>query len=230
MKSGHKVTIGWCDPGQVEGEFAVRLMMLAMARRDRLGPMLRVEGSALISRQRNELARAFLDDTDSDWLLILDADEVLDTPTFDKLIAAAHHLERPVVAGLYFAALDRGGLIPMPSPTLFYDYGDGFAAINDYPADSVIEVDAAGTGCLLVHRSVFEAIRAKASEHEGPNWCWFNDGPINGHWVGEDMIFCRRIKEAGFPIHAHTGATLPHRKRFWLTEQHHTVLRSPGDE
>ena len=226
MKTAHKVTIGWCDPGVVEGEFAVRLSMLAMARADRLGPMLRVEGSALVSRQRNELVRAFLDDTDSDWLLMVDADEVLHTATFDKLVAAAHHTDRPVVAGLYFAALERGGLIPMPQPTIYYAYDEGYAAVVDYPADELIEVDAAGTGCLLIHRSVFEALRAKASEHEGPNWCWFNDGPIRGHWVGEDMIFCRRVKDAGFPIFCHTGATLPHRKRFWLTDQHHQALRS----
>lgn len=227
MKTRDKVSIGWADPGLVDGEFAVRLMMLVADRRDRLGPMIRVEGSALVSRQRNEIVSTFLDDTDSAWLLMLDADEVLNRQAFDKLVATAHESERPVVAGLYFGAFDQGGLIPTPVPLLYKAQGGAYAALHDYPKDSVIEVDSAATGCLLIHRSVLETIRAGASEHEGPMWCWFNDGPINGHWFGEDIIFCRRVKDAGFPIHAHTGALLPHRKRFWLTDAHHAALRSP---
>lgn len=226
MKTKDKVSIGWADPGVVDGEFAVRLMMLVGDRRDRLGPMIRVEGSALVSRQRNEIVATFLDETDSAWLLMLDADEVFTTDVFDKLVAAVHDKDRPVVAGLYFGAFDQGGLIPTPVPLIYKAQDGAYAAMHDYPLDSIVEIDSAGTGCLLIHRSVLLALRAKASEHEGPKWCWFNDGPINGQWFGEDLIFCRRVKDAGFPIFAHTGAQLPHRKRFWLTAAHHAALRS----
>lgn len=229
MKTKDKITIGWADPGLVDGEFAVRLMMLAQLRSDRITSFIRVEGSALVSRQRNEIVSTFLDSTDSAWLLMLDADEVLTAPAFDKLVAAAHTQERPLVAGLYFGAFDQGGLIPTPVPLIYAAVDGRYAALHDYPRDSVIEVDAAGTGCMLIHRTVLEALRAKASEHEGPNWCWFNDGPINGHWFGEDLIFCRRVQDAGFPIVAHTGALLPHRKRFWMTDAHHAALRSDDD-
>jgi hypothetical protein len=40
-------------------------------------------------------------------------------------------------------------------------------------------------------------------------------------WRGEDLNFARRIKETGVPIHVHTGAVLPHLKRYWLTQDHH---------
>lgn len=226
MKTKDRVVIGWCDPGQVEGDFALSLALISCERSSRLGPFVRVEGSALVSRQRNEIVATFLDQTKADWLLMLDADESISIAAFDKLLSAAHDTERPVVAGLYFGAFDQGALIPTPIPLLYRANNHGYQPLHDYPTDTVIEVDSAGTGCLLIHRKVLEHLRTLASEDEGPNWCWFNDGPIGGRWYGEDVIFCRRIKNAGFPIHAHTGAQLGHRKRFWLTAKHHEALRS----
>lgn len=221
MKSGHKVTIGWPDSGQVHGEFAISIAMLQAYYPERLGPYIRVEGSGLISRQRNEIVYTFLTQTTSDWLLMVDSDEKLDAKVFDKLIAAAHHIERPVVAGLVFAAFNSVDIYPEPVPSIYKAVEIGYVPINDYPKDQVIPVDAAGTGCLLVHRSVLEKIQQKANPDEGDKWCWFFDAPHAGSWVGEDLIFCRRVIAAGFPIHAHTGAILPHRKGFWLTDEHH---------
>jgi len=110
---------------------------------------------------------------------------------------------------------------------------DRFRPILEYPRDSVIEVESAGTGCLLVHRSVFEAIGEQADpQHEvayfadgtqAPRWCWFRDMPVNGEWFSEDHFFCARAREVGFQLHAHTGVVLPHRKRFWMDDRHHLL-------
>lgn len=225
MKSRDKIAIGWADPGLVDGAFCVSLMMLSSVRRDRIGATIRVEGSGLISRQRNEIVSHFLDKTDDAWLLMLDADEELSIAAFDALVGAVHDVERPIVAGLYFGAFNDTSAYPRPVPLLYRAVGEGYEPIHDYPVDALIEVDSAGTGCLLIHRSILEHLRTLATDNEGRDWCWFNDGPIGGRWYGEDIIFCRRIKAAGFPIHAHTGAVLPHRKRFWQTERHHDLWR-----
>ena len=103
MKSAHKVSIGSCDPGTVNGAFAYRLIQLAQARSARLGPFVRVKGSGLLSKQRNRVVKQFLDGTKSDWLLLIDSDEQLSLEAFDKLLETAHDKERPVVAGLVFA-------------------------------------------------------------------------------------------------------------------------------
>lgn len=223
MKASHKISIAWPDNGQVHGEFAVSIAMLGRVRGDLIDSFIRVEGSGLISRMRNEIVDIFLNKTTSDWLLMIDSDEKIDVETFDKLISAAHHTERPVLAGLVFAAFNSVDIYPEPVPSIYRAVEGGYSAIVTFPPDEVIPVDAAGTGCLLIHRSVLEAIRdnSASSEHEAGKWCWFQDLPIDGNWFGEDLVFCNRILQTGFPIHAHTGAILPHRKGYWLTKEHH---------
>ena len=226
MRSHDTVSLGWCDPGTVDGEFAVALAMLAAARTPMLGPVIRVEGACLISKLRNQIAATFLDRSPCEWLLMLDSDEVLSVPAFDALLAAADADERPIVAGLYFGAFDVGAEYPVPMPMIFRrdEITGGFQPVRDYPKGEVIPVDAAGTGCLLIHRRVLESMREKATDDEGLDFCWFIDGPVQGEWVGEDIAFCIRATMNGFPIHAATAAILPHRKRYWLTEGHHDLL------
>jgi hypothetical protein len=226
MKSAHKVSIGSCDPGTVNGAFAYRLIQLAQARSARLGPFVRVKGSGLLSKQRNRVVKQFLDGTKSDWLLLIDSDEQLSLEAFDKLLETAHDKERPVVAGLVFAGFGiEGAPYPKPVPAIFQDAPEGFLPLYKYDKDSVFEIDAAGTGCLLIHRSVLEKMRETADANQGTDWCWFWDGPIDGNWIGEDLLFCRRIRALGFPIYVNTGAILPHQKSYWLDERHHQLWK-----
>jgi hypothetical protein len=226
MKSAHKVSIGSCDPGIVNGAFAYRLIQLAQARSARLGPFVRVKGSGLLSKQRNRVVKQFLDGTKSDWLLLIDSDEQLSLEAFDKLLETAHDKERPVVAGLVFAGFGiEGAPYPKPVPAIFQDAPEGFLPLYKYDKNSVFEIDAAGTGCLLIHRSVLEKMRETADKNQGPDWCWFWDGPVDGNWIGEDLLFCRRIRALGFPIYVNTGAILPHQKSYWLDERHHQLWK-----
>lgn len=227
MKSADRVTLAWIDPGLVEGAFATSLIELFRARPERLVAFLRVEGG-LLSRQRNEVVKHFLDQHSSQWLLMVDSDEIVPVEAFDKLVAAAHEKDRPVVAGLYFGTVPNPeGLLSTPVPHFYRRADDGVMVtpVVDYPRDSLIEIDAAGTGCLLVHRSVLEAIRDGADASEGDAWCWFRDLPLAGNWLGEDLYFCRRVRALGFPIFGHTGAILPHRRRYWLDERQHEAAR-----
>ena len=226
MKSAHKVSIGSCDPGTVNGAFAYRLIQLAQARSARLGPFVRVKGSGLLSKQRNRVVKQFLDGTKSDWLLLIDSDEQLTLEAFDKLLETAHDKERPVVAGLVFAGFGiEGAPYPKPVPAIFQDAPEGFLPLYKYDKNSVFEIDAAGTGCLLIHRSVLEKMRETADKNQGTDWCWFWDGPVDGNWIGEDLLFCRRIRALGFPIYVNTGAILPHQKSYWLEERHHQLWK-----
>lgn len=227
MRVRDRVAIGWIDPGVVDSMFALQLMNVCKERGARIAGVLHVECSGMLSRSRNELVAQYLQDAPADtpWLLMIDSDEQLDLAGFDKLIATAHDTERPIVSGLYFAAWP-GDLYPSPVPTI-YDRIEGsrYKPIYDYEPNAVIPIDAAGTGCLLIHRSVLERMRENASQHEGANYCFFRDMPVNQDWLSEDFYFCALAQQLGFVLHAHTGVTLPHRKRYWLTESHHLHAR-----
>ncbi len=228
MKSADRVVVSWIDPGLVEGDFATSLIELFRARPTRVEGIVRIQGS-LLSRQRNEVVKTFLDHQTAAWLLMVDSDEAFTPEDFDKLTSAAHEKERPVVAGLYFGTIPNAkGLLPSPVPHLYRRHEDGISVVPlvDYPIDKVVEIDAAGTGALLVHRSVLEAIRDAADPSEGDAWCWFRDLPINGMWLGEDLYFCKRVRALGFPIHAHTGAVFSHRRKYWLDDRQHRMVRA----
>lgn len=221
MRSGDRVVVGWCDPGTVAGAFACDVATLARSRDERLGPLLRVQGSGLLSRIRNELVKTFLDSTDAAWLWMVDTDQRVPVAVFDALVAAVHDKTVPVLAGVVFAAYpDPSGGWPVVVPAIYRldPDGVGHTPIFDYLPGIRMRVDAAGTGCLMVHRTVLETIRATADPGLR-DWCWFADGPTgDGRWLSEDLTFCRRVRDAGFPIHAHTGAVLPHRKTVWVDE------------
>lgn len=222
MRSADRVVLGWVDPGQVDGTFAIHIANLYRSR-PAIMTLCRVEGGQL-SRQRNELVAAFLN-TPHEWLLMVDSDEVLTARAFDLLAGVAHERDRPVVSGLVFGA-HGGGMYPTAVPAIFRTARDGedgpFRPFDDYPKDKVIPVASAGCGCLLIHRTVLETVRDRIGLGD---WSWFASGPYGGKWMSEDHQFCMRVREAGYPIHAHTGAILPHRKRYWLTDAHHEGRR-----
>ena len=65
----------------------------------------------------------------------------------------------------------------------------------------LIEVDATGTGCMMIDLDVLRAV-------EMP---WFNNG-INdeGGVVGEDVNFCYKAKEKGFKVFVDCDVTIGH--------------------
>ena len=72
----------------------------------------------------------------------------------------------------------------------------GFEWIDDAPAD-LFDVDFCGVPAAIMHRRVFEQIRAP----------WFGDQDEHGDRVTHDVYFCRKLKAAGIPIKV--DGTLP---------------------
>ena len=226
MKSSHKVCIGMVNNGTIDSLLALDLIQIAKKKDGRFAHMIQVGNVGLTTRSRNVVIKTFLETTDSEWLLMIDSDERLSTDTWLKLIDAAHDKDRPIVSGLVFAAFFDNSDALCPIPTIYrMDPEKGLQPIHDYPLDSIIEVDAVGTGCLLIHRSVLLDMQQKATPNQGKDWAWFVEGAIDGIYFGEDLLFSKRLKSMGYKIHAHTGAILPHHKQFWLDERHHQAMR-----
>lgn len=163
---------------------------------------------------RNQVVREFLEDTEYEWLLMVDRDMGWPPDAVHRLLSAADPAERPIVGGLCFAAWatepdGMGGWRIEPVPTIYRRNETGFGLVELYPADMVIRVDATGAAFLLIHRSVLQKIESD----------WFTPLVKDGKTqYGEDFSFCVRAGEAGFPIHVHTGVKTTHHKEIWLGE------------
>lgn len=227
MKSSHRVCIGMVNNGTIDALLAMDLIHIAREKNGHFDHMVQVGNVGLTTRSRNVVVKTFLETTDSDWLLMIDSDERLSLDAWHKLIDAAHDKDRPIVSGLVFAAFFDSEDSLRPVPTIYrMDPERGLEAIDDYPIDELIEVDAVGTGCLLIHRSVLLDMQKQATPNQGANWAWFVEGAIDGTYFGEDLLFSKRLKSMHYKIFAHTGAILPHHKQFWLDERHHIPMRN----
>jgi hypothetical protein len=226
MKNKDKIAVGMVNDGSINANLVVDLLQIRGKRTERFDCFIQVSNIGLLTRSRNLLVKNFLEQSNAAWLLMMDSDERLELETWDKLVFAAHEKDRPVVSALVFAAFFDNDVSLRPVPTIYRDLPEsGLQAIDDYPIDEVIKIDAAGTGCLLIHRSVLLELQAKATENQGKDWAWFVDGAIGGRWFGEDLLFSKRLGSLGIPIHAHTGAICAHNKTFWLDQRHHKLFR-----
>lgn len=181
-------------------------------------------GAGRITDGRNDAVGRFLATTDGEWLAFVDSDMGYEPDTFDRLIAAADPQHRPIVGALAFGqrrgAPGPGASARMQSfPTIYrWVDGDGIsgcAPVYDYPRDALVECDATGAACFIVHRSVLMHL---AREYPSPRQ-WFDEMIVRGRVFGEDLTFFRRCKDLGYPVFVHTGVQTSHYKHGYLTEE-----------
>lgn len=180
-------------------------------------------GTGGIVDGRNTAVTHFLERPDVEWLMWVDTDMGFAPDSVDRLIAAADPTERPIVGGLCFSQKETepdgmGGFRTAPSPTVFQwtDAGSGrqgFVPWYDYPANEVIPVAATGSAFILIHRSVLEKLG-----EDGPHWYSRLTNPTTGQLLSEDLSFCGRAVQAGFPIYVDTRVKTTHMKTQWVSE------------
>lgn len=186
-------------------------------------------GDAVIENARNKLACRFLE-TDCQWSLWLDDDIIppigreewfrymagppKDYPSEQAAEHVVHRLMshgKTMVGGLYFGRQKTG--VPM-----FYE---GLAvkevhmqARNPNNRD-LLETDWVATGCLLVHRSVYEDIMEKFPERrmldptQARN-CGEFDFFRMEKGAGEDVSFCKLAQAAGHKTFVDLGVRAAH--------------------
>jgi hypothetical protein len=138
-----------------------------------------------------------------------------------KLWKTADKIAKPVVSGVYFISKENEGSLMRPFPVLFDDVDEfQIRYKHPLPKDEVIKIDNAGFGFVLMHKSIVPKMRAA---HPGKGMFMETGDGIDDHFVGEDIIFFRRMKAAGIPLHAHTGAIVKHMKRFSLDYDYYAM-------
>jgi hypothetical protein len=150
----------------------------------------------------NRIAFDFLN-SDFDYWLSIDADNPpkrnpLDLVEFDlDVIGFPTPVFNNAEGGwpLYWNALDKAP--------------DGYKPHNPDPG-KLVEVDAVGSGCIMVHRRVIEGTKAPRFVRETDE---------NGFVIqGPDFYFCDRVREAGFHVWTHYGYPCQHFNELELTE------------
>lgn len=227
--TGEGVQIGMPVVGDLPDEGFYSLLSLVKPKGTKLNKVTNLP----VDAARNEMVRQL----ERDWLFMIDADETIHPQALMRLLS----WNLPIVSGIVFLShIDR------PAPAIYqyehrsqgrHYYSSKISAMEEYllrhkdehdkaleailPAtiEDLIECDAVGCGCLLVHRSVFEAIK--------PPYFVLNSG---GRASGEDFSFCRKAKRAGFRIYADPGVLCGHKPKQLIGYQYFlSWLRAGGD-
>lgn len=166
---------------------------------------------------RNAQARVFLEQTECEWLWIVDSDMGFKPNALDRLMSVADAEARPVIGGLYYGFMETdtdnmGGWNQYTFPVAYTGNKEKYqyAELDGLLPGSVVEVDAVGTGCMLVHRSVFQRLRKD----------WFSFVySSKGVRLGEDLSFCHKVRaKLKLPIYLDTGSSFSHQKTVWLRD------------
>lgn len=233
------VVIGYVRPAEVDGAFAECLANLAdhdWLHNERIKRRVYVESGPRISVSRNRVIAQMLADEDAQWLLMLDTDMTFMPDLLDLMLAAADpNDERPIVGALCFA----GGRDFRIAPTIYVanpDAPPGELQLQqhlDYPDNALVRCHGTGAACILIHRSVLEALYARYKDVTV--YPWFAETEIppviqdgvryDGSDIGEDITFSLRCINAGFKIHVHTGIKTGHRKKVTLDEDAYLANR-----
>jgi GT2 family glycosyltransferase len=197
-----------------------------------------ISSGANITTARNKIVREFLSGYPSnpEWLWFVDADMVFADDTLDRLLASADKDKRPIMGGLCFALLK--GNAQEIVPTLYgFSQAQTMVRYNGFPENQIIQVVGTGGACLLIHRGVLEAIGsarwtdervAALKEQTGQDASpllgqpvfdaaapWFREeitGPNWGDIRSEDLTFCIRAGQMGFPVFVDTSIEIGHVK------------------
>ncbi len=173
---------------------------------------IHIHPTLYLDHGRQECVNDFLAYDRGDWLMFIDDDTSFTMETLDQLFAAAdEHGDDAVYGGIYWS--------PVPGTTdptndVFPMVFQRQAGQRDEPAyrDTFTQrpfprawtaaqtapflCDAVGTGFMLIPKGILQHLAATDSTPL-PH---FQMDVIEGVASGEDLVFCHRAREAGYPI------------------------------
>jgi len=126
----------------------------------------------------------------AEYMLWLDSDMVFPATTALRLMA---HNE-PVVAANYIRR-------QLPAKGVAYEtIGDWQNPLPFEPQDELASVEGIGMGCMLVKTAILSKIAQP--------WFEFGWTPESNDHLGEDMIFCQKMAQAGYTVKVDTQLSM----------------------
>jgi len=94
-----------------------------------------------------------------------------------------------------------------------YDYDEDTGAYREHQIrDGLQQVDAVGTGCVLISKRVFQKHEMRLQPFMRQ---WTKDGRVE---KGNDMSFCEKARANGFKVYSHFDYPCDHFSEMSLTE------------
>jgi hypothetical protein len=148
-----------------------------------------MDASTILLTQRERLA-TFGRDTGAEYLLWLDSDIVAPASTALRLLA---HKE-PVVAANYIRR-------QLPAKGVAYETVGNWENPLPFEArDELVPVEGVGMGCMLMRADIFDTIPKP--------WFEFGWSPESNDHLGEDMILCQKMSQAGYTVKIDTNLSM----------------------
>jgi hypothetical protein len=176
----------------------------------------RAHSGATVDWARNVLTHNFLHHSDASHLLFIDADMAFDAPDIVKMLS----YDLDVLAAVYVRKeLDWANVLqiararPQISPDELALAAARYAAFSAPPGplslEEPFEVNAIGTGIMLIKRTTLERVRAAHPERTVRSgaeagmhiFFRFEFDPDTGFFHGEDSWFCDQVRQAGGKIY-----------------------------
>lgn len=184
--------------------------------------MARVVGSSLIPHARNSLVDMFLQSR-CQKMLFMDADQgytkeaVMHLYNSEKKIIAGIVPHKRFPINLNFEPLEKDRFFFKDLSNKGVDEFKVFAGARcDQKGE--VEVNRAGTGFMMIDRSVFELMKDKVEDYQAfdnntdiTHREYFLMGALNKKYRGEDWRFGELAKELGIPIYINANSTATHR-------------------
>lgn len=145
-----KISIGMAVGNYVDPHFMVSLARLCNYK-SKLYDIVSVyfEKGAYVTVNKTKLVEKFINDANSDWLMIFDIDLSFDDKILDRLLGLSVETKSKVVSGWYNTFIGSK-VIP-----LSFVRGHGGFVPRLPVGDKPFKVDGVGSGCLMVHRDVY---------------------------------------------------------------------------
>lgn len=185
-----------------------------------------IENESLVQRARNVAVGRFMQKSDAQYFMFVDADVHFDPQSVMRLIQSGHDLSVACYPKKFVdwnqaaEAVKKGDErnMAMLSASLVVNFGaqkvaivNGFAPVLDGP-----------TGFMLIKRCVFEKMEKAYPElnckndHQNRDFDEYHAAfdcmidPVTRRYLSEDYAFCRRWQQMGGKIYADTQTTLGH--------------------
>lgn len=154
----------------------------------------------------------------AEWFFLMDVDQLYPLNTIPKLLETAKKFDAKIVSVLYHRG--RAPFGPVAGWTKEEEGNTVFVNANGKEwttayaplGEGVVEVDWVGSGGLLIHKDVIDAL----------GWPPFLDVWEEGHGMrstGHDVHFCLRAKAKGFRIVVDTSIKSSHGKFTYVSQE-----------